>query len=82
MEHGNEQDRMEYEVFDECYGVITGRCQKGAFLRLDNGQEAFAYRYANLLPGSEVICAVQRLAREGLRMLVTVSHVRRYAEAA
>lgn len=82
MEIGNRDAHTEYEVFDECYGVITGRCGKGAFIQLENGEEAFAYRYANLRPGSEVICAVQRLPREGLRTLVTVSHVCRYAEAA
>ncbi len=82
MEIRNTDGCGAYEVFDECYGVITGRCRKGAFIQLENGQEAFAYRYANLRPGSEVICAVQRPPREGLRMLVTVSHICRYAEAA
>lgn len=77
-----QQGAEEYEVFDECYGVITGRCQKGAFIRLENGQDAFAYRYANLMPGTEVLCSVLRKAREGLRMLVTVSHICQYAEAA
>ena len=47
---------------DECYGKIVDRCQKGAFLELDNGQEAFAYKFASLLPGTEVLCTVLRQA--------------------
>ena len=33
-----------YEILEGCYGKVVGTCQKGAFLTLDNGQEAFAYK--------------------------------------
>ena len=69
----------EYEVFDGCYGTVTGRCQKGAFITLDNGQEAFAFRYANLLPGTEVICTVIKKSKEDRRTLVSVDSIVRYA---
>ena len=67
-----------YEVMDGCYGRVTGRCQKGAFLKLDNGQEAFAYKFASLLPGTEVLCTVLRQAVENRKMLVPIDSVLRY----
>ena len=67
-----------YEVFDGCYGEITGRCNAGAFLSLDNGQEAFAYKFANLLPGTRVICTILRQATENRKMLVSIDSVTKY----
>lgn len=71
-----------YDRYDGCYGVVTGRCGKGAYLTLDNGQEAFAYRFASLLPGTKVLCTVLKLATEGKRMLVSIDSVRHYATPA
>lgn len=67
-----------YEVMDGCYGRVTGRCQKGAFLELDNGQEAFAYKFASLLPGTEVLCTVLRQVVENRKMLVSIDSVLKY----
>lgn len=64
-----------YEVWDGCYGVVKNRCQKGVFLVLDNGEPAFAYKFGNLLPGTEVLCTVRRLAYGDQRMLVTIDSV-------
>lgn len=51
-----------YERFDSAYGVVTDTCRSGAFLRLDNGETAFAYKFASLRPGAEVLCSIQKLA--------------------
>lgn len=71
-----------YEPLDGCYGQVQGTCQSGAFLRLDNGQEAFAYKFAHLYPGSLVLCTVRRLATEDRRMLVSIDAVLKHASRA
>lgn len=70
-----EYEREGYDVMDGCYGTVIGSCRKGAFLQLDNGQDAFAYKFANLWPGTKVLCTVRKLAEEGRRMLVTIDSV-------
>ena len=72
----------DYDIFDGCYGVVECCCRKGAFLSLDNGEPAFAYNFCNLRPGTEVLCTVRKLAREGFRKLVTIDSVCRYPAAA
>lgn len=64
-----------YERFDGCYGTVIGRCLKGAYLELDNGEQAFAYKFANLFPGTRVLCTVLKQATEGRRMLVSIDSV-------
>lgn len=64
-----------YERFDGCYGTVIGRCFKGAFLELDDGEQAFAYKFANLFPGTKVLCTVLRQATEGRKMLVSIDSV-------
>lgn len=64
-----------YDVLDGCYGIIENCCQKGAFLELDNGELAFAYKFSNLRPGTEVLCTVRRLSNGDRRMLVTIDSV-------
>lgn len=54
-------DYVSYERFDGCYGEMTGSCKSGAYLTLDNGQEAFAYKFASLLPGTKVLCTVLKM---------------------
>ena len=68
-----------YERFDSCYAVVTSRCNKGAFLRLDNGEEAFAYRFGNLFPDSEVLCTVLKPADGYKKMLVSIDSVISYS---
>lgn len=68
-----------YERFDGCYGEVVGRCKAGAYLTLDNGQQAFAYKFSSLLPGTKVLCTVLRLPSEDKRMLVSIDSVSEYA---
>ena len=70
-----ETDALGYGVFDGCYGIVENCCRKGAFLVLDDGEPAFAYRFAHLRPGTEVLCTVQRLAFGDQRKLVTIDSV-------
>ena len=69
---------LEYEKFDGCYGVVTCRCKKGVFLKLDNGQEAFAYKFSSLLLGTKVLCTVLRLSTEERKILVSIDSVCSY----
>lgn len=66
-----------YERLDGCYGEVTGRCQAGVFLTLDNGQEAFAYKFSSLRPGTKVLCTVLKMPAERKQMLVSVDSVER-----
>lgn len=74
-----EEEYSGYEPLDGCFGQIVGTCRKGAFLTLDNGQEAFAYHMANLRIGSKVLCTVLKLPRDERKMLVCVDSVIEYA---
>lgn len=64
-----------YERFDGCYGTVVSRCFKGAYLELDNGEKAFAYKFANLFPGTKVLCTVLKQASENRKMLVSIDSV-------
>lgn len=77
-----EKEVQEYEVMDGCYGTVVDRCQKGAFLTLDNGEDAFAYKFGNLWPGTKVLCTVLRMGDEGRRKLVSIDSVTHYPVAA
>ena len=66
---------MEYEPFDECYGIVTCRCGNGIFLTLDNGEKAYACSFGNLHPGDKVICRVDKLPHDGKYMQVSISSV-------
>ena len=68
-----------YEPFESCYTEVISRCARGAFLKLDNGEEAFAYKYANLRIGTKVLCTVLKQAREPLLTRVEVDSVTEYA---
>lgn len=69
-----------YEALDGCYGKVVGTCQKGAFLTLDNGEPAFAYKFANLRQGAVVLCTVRRMADGDKRMLVTIDSVVKHSD--
>ena len=64
-----------YEVFDGCYGTVRDRNREGVYLDLNNGQEAYAFRFVNLLLGSKVLCTVLKLPQEEKRMLVSIDSV-------
>lgn len=66
---------VNYERFDGCYGEVTGHCKAGAYLTLDNGQKAFAYKFANLLLGTKVLCTVMKLPTDEKLMLVSIDSV-------
>lgn len=80
-ESGEEKTYTGYEVLDGCYGTVTGRNRSGAYLELDNGQAAFAYKFANLFPGTRVLCTVLRLPTDLRNMLVSIDHVCSHAFA-
>lgn len=63
-----------YSVRDGVQAVVTGGCCKGLFLRLENGQEAFA-SFGGLAPGKEVLCTVLKKATERWRVLVAIDSV-------
>lgn len=67
------------EIFDNCYGVVTGRNAKGAYLELENGVCAFAHRYANLRNGTRVLCTVLKKPKDHFLTLVEVDSVVEYA---
>lgn len=71
-----------YERFDGCYGEVTSSCRTGVYLTLDNGQGAFAYKFANLLPGTKVLCTVMKMPTEGKRMLVSIDSVKEWSPVA
>lgn len=70
-----EFNHVGYEYLDGCYGRVTGRCSAGVYLTLDNGQEAFAYKFSNLYPGAKVLCTVLKMPTEEKRMLVSIDSV-------
>ena len=67
-----------YDLYDAAYGVVTCCSRSGAYLTLDNGEDAFAYKAANLRPGTKVLCSVTRLAKpdRGWLKLVCIESVR------
>ena len=68
-----------YDKLDGCYGEVLSTCRTGAFLILDNGEEAFAYKFANLTPGTLTLCTVQRLAKDGKQKLVSIDSIVQFA---
>lgn len=66
---------VSYERFDGCYGELAGRCKAGAYLTLDNGQEDFAYKFANLLLGTKVLCIAMKMPTNEKLMLVSIDSV-------
>lgn len=79
MEITSENVTTKYEPLEGCYGIVTGSCRAGAFLQLDNGEEAFAFKFGNLFPDTKVLCTVKRLANEEKRTLVSIDAVIEYA---
>ena len=67
-----------YERFDSAYGVVTDSCSSGCFLQLDNGETAFAYKFASLRPGTEVLCSIQKIAEGDRFARVSVDSVLSY----
>lgn len=70
----HEYEDEDYCVRDGVRAVVTGGCSKGLFLRLENGQEAFA-SFGGLVPGTEVLCTGLKKATERWRVLVAIDSV-------
>ena len=77
-----EKEEIGYEPHDGCYGIVECSSKKGAYLTLDNGELAFAYRFCNLRPGTKVLCTVRKMPEGDRRKLVTIDAVRYYPTAA
>ena len=63
---------MEYSRRDTCYGTVWCRNSKGVYLRLENGQTAFAYGFLDLKNGSRVCSSVRHQANGYRSMEVTI----------
>lgn len=72
-------ETLGYDRFEGYYATVTSTCHSGAFLQLDNGEDAFAYKFASLIPGSEVLCTVLRQAMDGRKKLVSIDAIINYA---
>ena len=73
---------LDYDILEGCYGTVEKTCRKGAYLILDNGELAFAYKFGNLKPGTQVLCTVRKPPYEDKRKLVTIDSVCCYPTAA
>lgn len=71
-------EMMEYGVGDECYATVGSRCGGNVFLTLDNGQKAFAYNFASLTYGQQVLCAITKPAAGDNCMRAVITHVCNY----
>lgn len=65
---------IEMERNDTLRGTVTGGCDCGLFIMLENGMEAFSY-FGSLDKGTEVLCTVKYMAKENRRTLVTIDSV-------
>ena len=72
----------EYEVLDMYYAKVIGKCRSGIYLEMENNQQAFAYNYLSLLPGSEVLCSILRKPKGEKGMLVSIDSVLSYGAVA
>ena len=75
------ENSLGYEIIDECYAVVSGRCGNGVFLTLDNGQSAYAYQFGNLTPGDQVICRIDKLPQADRKARVSISSVCSYGSS-
>lgn len=63
-----------YEIHDVVKGTVTGGCASGLFLKLENGESAFA-RFGALNTGTEVLCSVLKKANERFYILASIDSV-------
>lgn len=64
MNGERETTMYEYVKGDCCYATIAGHNSKGSYLRLDNGQRAFAYNAGNVRIGERILCTIAKSATE------------------
>jgi len=70
----NEYIDENFNIGDGVTAVVTEECKSGIFLRLENGQEAFA-KFGGLCPGVEVLCTVLKKATKTFRVLVAIDSI-------
>ena len=63
-----------YEIHDVVKGIVTGGCASGLFLKLENGESAFA-RFGALNTGTEVLCSILKKANERFYILASIDSV-------
>ncbi len=64
----------DYEIHDVVKGIVTGGCSNGLFLKLENGESAFA-KFGALNAGTEVLCSVLKKANERFYLLASIDSV-------
>ena len=74
MQYNEYLEEEGINVRDSVCGVVTGGCRSGLFLRLEDGQEAYA-RFGGIYPGARVLCTVIKRATDRWRVLVSVDSV-------
>ena len=62
------------ERFDSCYATVVGASQKGLFLSLENGEEAFAF-FGYLPKGTKVLVSKIKEAHDSYLAKVSVDSV-------
>lgn len=65
----------EYRSLSDSANVKVRCCRKGAFIMLENGEKAFAYKFGNLSSGTRVICSFLKPACGDLLARVSVDSV-------
>lgn len=65
----------QYEKGDCCYATVDGHNSKGAYLKLDNGQRAFAYSAGGLQNGTKILCTIVKEADAERRALARLDSV-------
>ena len=65
-----------YEPKDVVIGTVSGGCSSGLFLRLENGEEAFA-KFGRLPSGTKVLCSILKKAddRRNFLMLASIDSI-------
>ena len=63
---------MSYSKRDTCTCTVWCRNSRGVYLRLDDGETAFAYGFLSLKNGSRVCCSVRRQTHGYKSMEVTI----------
>ena len=68
----NQNQRTQYEPRDVVVGTVYGGCKSGVFLRLENGEEAFA-KFGILKNGTKVLCSILKKADARKKFLTLAS---------
>ena len=64
----------EYDIHDVVMGTVTGGCANGVFLKLENGENAYA-KFGFLKSGTKVLCSILKKATEKWLTLTSIDSV-------